>query len=76
MELPDVGFMKVKDAETGAERWIDTSSRRTREAYAQWWKDSNERMKNAFLHSQVDSVSISTDEDFVPPLLGLFKKRV
>ena len=76
MELPDVGFLKVKDAETGAERWVDTSSRRTREAYAQWWKDSNERMKNAFLHSQVDSVSISTDEDFVPPLLGLFKNRV
>lgn len=71
-----MGFLKLKDAETGEERWIDTSSSSVRNAYSQWWKISNEKMNKAFLHSQVDSVSISTDEDFVPALLGLFKKRV
>jgi len=76
MELPDVGLMKVRDSETGEERWIDTSSSRTRQAYSNWWNNTNQRMKENFLHSRVDSVSISTDEDFVPSLLALFKKRV
>lgn len=75
-ELPDVGLMKLRDAETGEERWVDTSSQRIRNAYSNWWNYTSERMKQAFLRSQVDSVSISTDEDFVPALLGLFKKRV
>ena len=74
-ELPDVGLMKVRDAETGAERWVDTSSRRVRQAYADWWAKTQEQMQDAFLHSRVDSVSIRTDEDFVPALLSLFKRR-
>lgn len=74
--LPDVGLLKVKDAETGAERWVDTSSSKVRQAYAKWWENSNLRMKDIFLHSQVDSISIATDQDFVPPLLELFKKRI
>ena len=74
-ELPDVGFMKVRDAETGAERWVDTSSRRVRQAYSDWWAKTQAQMQDAFLHSRVDSVSIRTDEDFVPALLSLFKRR-
>ncbi len=74
-ELPDVGFLKVRDAETGQERWVDTSSRRVREAYADWWNKSQQQMQEAFLRSRVDSISIRTDEDFVPALLSLFKRR-
>ena len=75
-ELPDVGLMHVADAETGREQWIDTSSRSVRVAYNRWWDQMQARMREAFLHSQVDSVSVSTDEDFVPALLSLFKKRI
>lgn len=75
-ELPDVGLMRVRDAETGDERWVDTSSKRVRTAYAQWWNAMQEKMQQALLHSQVDSISVSSDEDFVPKLLTLFKKRV
>lgn len=74
-ELPDVGFLKVRDAETGQERWVDTSSRRVRDAYAEWWNKSQQQMQEAFLRSRVDSISIRTDEDFVPALLSLFKRR-
>lgn len=74
-ELPDVGLLKVRDAETGAERWVDTSSRRVRQAYANWWTQTHDQMQDAFLHSRVDSVSVRTDEDFVPALLSLFKRR-
>ncbi len=74
-ELPDVGLMKVRDAETGQERWIDTSSRKVRQAYANWWQNTQQQMQDSFLRSRVDSVSIRTDEDFVPALLSLFKRR-
>lgn len=75
-ELPDVGLMHVLDAETGEQRWVDTSSARVRYAYANWWEQMQTKMQDAFMHSRVDSVSISTEEDFVPALLSLFKKRV
>ena len=74
-ELPDVGLLKVRDAESGQERWVDTSSRKVREAYAQWWQTMQSQMADAFMRSRVDSVSIRTDEDFVPALLSLFQRR-
>ena len=73
--LPNVGLMNVRDAETGAEQWVDTSSSKVRQAYKVWWEQMQRKMQLAFLHSQVDNVSVSTDEDFVPALLTLFKKR-
>jgi hypothetical protein len=65
----------MKDAESGAEVWVDTSSRRTRETYNKWWVDSSQKSVDMFNKSRVDTVSISTDEDFVPALLNLFKRR-
>ena len=74
-ELPDVGLVRMEDAETGVERWVDTGSSSVRKAYSEWWTMIQEKMQQAFLHSRVDNVSISTAEDFVPALLALFKKR-
>lgn len=74
-QLPSVGLMKVLDAETGSERWIDTSSRRLRESYKDWWQDQQDRMQRTFNRSKVDSVSVRTDEDYVKALMALFKKR-
>ena len=74
-ELPDVGLMKVVDAETGFEQYVDTSSKRLREAYRRYWMNRQTLLKETFAKSNVDSVSIATDEDFVKSLLGLFKQR-
>lgn len=74
-ELPNVGLMKIQDFETGEEQWIDTSSRKVRGQYGQWWKDRQATMKSTFNRSRVDSVSVSTDEDYVKALLALFKMR-
>lgn len=74
-ELPDVGLMKVVDAETGFEQYIDTSSRRLRDSYKQYWNNRQEQLKETFTRSNVDNVSIATDEDYVKSLLGLFKQR-
>ena len=74
-ELPAIGLMKVKDAETGSERWIDTSSKNVREAYNSWWKKRQDQMGETFNKCRVDSVSVETDEDYVRALLALFGKR-
>lgn len=74
-ELPDVGLMKVRDAETGFERFIDTSDRRMREAQRLWWKQRTEYLRDTFSRSNVDSVSVRTDQDYVSALKNLFAKR-
>lgn len=74
-ELPSVGLMKIKDAETGAERWIDSSSARVREAYKEWWNRRQAAMSDSFKKCRVDSVSIRTEDDYVKALIALFDKR-
>ena len=74
-ELPDVGIMKVVDAETGFEQYVDTSSKRLRESYRKYWQSRQSQLMETFNKSNVDNVSIATSEDFVKALLVLFKQR-
>ncbi len=74
-EMPSVGLMKIKDAETNKEKWIDTSSRKLRETYKQWWDNRQNEMNSSFKRSRVDSISVRTDEDYVKALIALFNKR-
>ena len=74
-ELPDVGLMKVVDAETGFEQYIDTSSKRLRRDYQRYWIDRQAQLEDTFNKSNVEHVSIATNEDFVKSLLLLFKQR-
>ena len=74
-QLPSVGLMKILDAETGSEYWIDTSSRKVRQTYKDWLQKQQDSMQTSFNRSKVDSVSVRTDEDYVKALLALFKKR-
>ena len=74
-QLPDVGLMRVRDAESGAERWVDTGSRRVRQAYDRWWYERQQRMVASMQRCRVDLASVATDEDYVKALMGLFKQR-
>lgn len=74
-EMPNVGLIRVKDLETGADRWLDTSSSSTRKAYAKAWYDRQQRLTSITTRSGVDLASVATDEDFVKALLGLFRRR-
>ena len=74
-ELPDVGLMRVVDAETGYEQYIDTSSRRLRQAHERYWRNGQEKLKDTMSKSNVDLVSIATNDDYVKSLLMLFKRR-
>jgi uncharacterized protein (DUF58 family) len=73
--LPPVGLIRVLDAETGKERWVDTSRIRVRESYAMKWESHVEMMREIFTRAGVDHVSLRTGEDYVKPLMRLFKKR-
>ncbi len=74
-ELPAIGLMKVKDAETAREQWIDTSSARVRAAYRDWWQKRQAEMDDTFKKCRVDSVSVRTEDDYVKALIALFEKR-
>jgi len=74
-ELPAVGLMKIKDAETGVEQWIDTSSKAVRKAHHDWWIAQKTALDDVFQKSNVDSVSIRTDQDYVKSLMSLFAQR-
>ena len=74
-ELPDVGLLKVQDAETGHNQYIDSSSKAVRQAHAEWWRKRCIALTDTFTRSNVDSVSIRTDQDYVAALMSLFAKR-
>ena len=73
--LPNVGLMKVEDAETGAVKWVNTSSASVRNAYKKWWYERQQTMNNTLMRCNVDIASVATDEDYVKSLMALFGKR-
>lgn len=73
--VPDVGLVNVKDSETGESAWVNTSSRKMREAYAQATKNADDKALKLLRRYQIDSVDISTDSDYVRGLMAFFDKR-
>ncbi|EFV05518.1 DUF58 domain-containing protein [Prevotella salivae] len=73
--LPNIGLMKVKDAETGHEMIIDTGSAKLRQAHTQYWLERQAMLRELFSKSKVDWTSVATNEDFTKALMLLFKKR-
>lgn len=74
-ELPKIGMMKVKDAESGNYVWINSNSRKTRKIYNDWWKNHTARLDGMFKKCGVDYVFINTKEDYVKSLMSLFRMR-
>ena len=74
-ELPNVGLIHARDAETGLMQWVDTGSRRVRNKYQAWYDQHQEYYKQAFQKSGADSLSLETTEDYVKGLLRFFKSR-
>ena len=74
-ELPDVGLMRVRDAETGHDIYIDTSSKRLRQAHTRYWMEREETLRQTFAKAKVDWVSVATDDDYVKAMMLLFAQR-
>jgi uncharacterized protein (DUF58 family) len=74
-ELPAVGLIHARDAETGRMQWVDTDSRKVRRRYTEWYDQHMEYFRNAFKKSGADTLSVETTEDYVKELLRFFKRR-
>ena len=74
-QMPAVGLLRVRDAETGAEKWVNTASARVRQAYNKWWYERQQSVNETLQRCRVDVASVATDEGYVKALMGLFKKR-
>jgi len=74
-ELPPVGMIKMRDAESDEMIWINSSSKKVRKAHYNWWKETNQLIKEAFSQAGVDYTTLKTGEDYVRPLVNLFKRR-
>lgn len=73
--LPDVGLMKIRDAETSHEMVIDTSSKKLRQAHARYWLEREDSLNELFAKSKIDWISVATNEDYVRPMMSLFAQR-
>lgn len=73
--LPDVGFVKVVDAESGHEMYVDTSSKKVRAAHARYWIERQQMLKDTLSRANVDWVSVATDDDYVKAMMHLFASR-
>ena len=73
--MPNVGLVKVRDMETGCDRWIDTSSSKVRRAFDKAWYERQQKISSVTARCGVDMVSVTTDEDYVKALLALFHNR-
>lgn len=74
-ELPDIGIVKVIDAESGLEKWIDTSSEKFRKLYTYQFQQRETEAKNIFLKSGAAFVTLQTDDDYIKKLQQFFKTR-
>lgn len=74
-ELPPIGMIKFKDAESGKYVWINSSDTATRKVYRDWWVAQTGQLKGIFTRCGVDAAWINTREDYVRALMNLFKKR-
>jgi len=74
-EIPDVGMVRMLDAETGITKWIDTSSSKVRKLYAKRSAEKTAQLDKTFARFGVDMAKVYTGEDYVKPLINLFKKR-
>lgn len=75
MMIPNIGLVKFKDAETGHDLWVDTSNNHWREMYRRQIDLKSNELNQLFAKSGIDNTLIFTDEDYVKPLMKLFKKR-
>ena len=74
-ELPNIGLVPLRDAESGKIRMIDTSNKSVRENFAKKSVDFHSEIENTFKKSGIDFTNISSGESYIKPLMNLFKKR-
>lgn len=75
LDLPKAGILRIKDAETGAEKYIDSSSKRVRNQFGTLRKKQSKAIKDQFTKLGIDYTELRTDESYINPLIMMFKNR-
>ncbi|MFI5151252.1 MAG: DUF58 domain-containing protein [Bacteroidia bacterium] len=73
--LPDIGLVKIKDAETGAVRWVDTADRKIRNHYESEARRSDDVLRATLIRCGINFTRIATNESYIQPLMNLFSNR-
>ena len=73
--VPKIGLVKFRDNETDKDVWVDTSTSAWNEAYQKYVQHATISLNKAFANNGIDNTLIYTDEDYVKPLMQLFKRR-
>ena len=73
--IPDIGLIHIKDSETGQAAWVNTSDKKMRKAYEDWFRTLEQTADRLFMKYKVDKVSIALNDDYVRGLMTLFKNR-
>jgi len=74
-EIPNIGLVKLADAETGAERWIDTGSKRVRSQMVSDQKQREKLRNSIFIKSGLDRIEVTTGSNYIQPLVQFFRRR-
>jgi len=75
MDLPNIGYIELEDAETGEQIVIDTSDREVRQLFSQKTSQAMVQRDKLFKSMNVDSIAIHTDESYFEPLMKFFRMR-
>ena len=74
-DLPKIGLVKMLNPETGEENWVNTNAKSTRENYKSWWNNISSEFNECCKKTGIDRVVLNTNENYVTPLMKVFKKR-
>jgi uncharacterized protein (DUF58 family) len=75
MDLPDAGLVRLVDPESGTMQWVNTSSAAVRQIYRQNARIHEKNIRDIFKRSGIDNTHIETGENYIKPLMNLFRKR-
>jgi uncharacterized protein (DUF58 family) len=73
--MPNAGLIKMRDAESGARRWVDTGDRRVREEFHRYWRKQRQERKTTFIRCKVDMIRVRIDRPYIKPIVDFFKMR-
>jgi uncharacterized protein (DUF58 family) len=74
-ELPDVGILEIRDAETGEIVRLDTGLPWVRETFSSNWRKNQARISKLFMSHRMEHLSIETNRPYEVPLIRFFEER-
>ncbi len=75
-ELPDLGLIPLRDAETGEEVLVDTSSKKVRNEYQKKREKAKHQLRDQFLRMKIDMIELETNASYIRPLMTFFRRRM